>query len=123
MSDGEVMTADPTTGAMKAVNDERHDLIPVGPLRKLARHFGVGAKKYRDRNWELGYAWSKSYNSAQRHLMDFWGGEDIDPETGSLHLIAAAWHCLVLAEYLTTHPEKDDRVKIPVAQGDPGETT
>lgn len=109
MSDDEQMTTDPDTGAQKAGNLERYDLIPISPWRKLAKHFGIGAKKYDDRNWERGYAWSKSYASLHRHLSAFWAGEDIDEETGSPHIIAAAWHCIALAEYMETHPEKDDR--------------
>lgn len=108
MSANEVMTTSPT-GAMKAENDERYDLIPVEPLRLLARHYGVGAKKYADRNWEKGIEWHKNFASANRHMQAFWGGEDIDAETGTPHVISAAWHMFALAEYMTTHPELDDR--------------
>jgi len=95
------------------VKEERPDLIPVGQLRALASHYGKGAEKYTERdeqgnvvhdganNWRLGYEWSKSYAALQRHAMAFWEGEDVDEETGSLHLIAAAWHALTLAEFLS----------------------
>ena len=105
----EVRTTDPETGAQKGMKLERHDLIPARFLTELARHYGVGAKKYEDRNWEKGYAWSKSYAALQRHLTQFWAGEDIDEETGSKHLVAAAWHCIALATFMDEHPEKDDR--------------
>lgn len=105
----EVRMTDPTTGAQKGQKLARFDLIPSGPLWELAEHYGRGSKKYADRNWEKGYDWSLSYAAAMRHLTQFWGGEDIDPETGTLHVIAAAWHCFSLAEYRKTHPEKDDR--------------
>lgn len=114
----EVRTTDPDTGAQKGVKLERFDLVPVGPLTDLARHYGIGARKYTDRNWEHGYAWSKSYQAAMRHLTQFWGGEDLDPDPGyddlpegvrPKHIIAAAWHCFAMAEYMDTHPEKDDR--------------
>jgi hypothetical protein len=97
------------SGAEKGVKLERFDLIPAGPLRDLARHYGVGSRKYADRNWERGYEWSKSFAALQRHIWAFWGGEDIDEETGSRHVIAAAWHCFLLSEFATTHPELDDR--------------
>jgi hypothetical protein len=165
------------SGAEKGVKLERFDLIPAEPLRLLARHYGVGSRKYTkygectcrsvdatlkpmyeasaapatsgifepvtpstpsasatskagtsntekrhelgcpaldvissgDRNWERGYEWSKSFAALQRHIWAFWGGEDVDEETGSRHVIAAAWHCFLLAEFASTHPELDDR--------------
>lgn len=98
-----------STGARKEIKLARFDLIPAGPLRQLAEHFGVGAKKYAERNWELGYQWSLSYAALNRHLWAFWGGEDIDPETGSPHMVAVMWHSAVLLEFARTHPEFDDR--------------
>lgn len=109
MSDGEVRVVDPDTGAEKGQGKARFDLIPAVPLRLLAEHYGVGAQKYRDRNWEAGYNWSLSYAALHRHLNAFWAGEDVDEESGSLHIIAVAWHALALAEFSRTHPEKDDR--------------
>ncbi|ANA86463.1 hypothetical protein BH762_gp056 [Gordonia phage OneUp] len=123
MSSNEVRTTS-SSGGRKGVKEERPDLIPVVQLRALAVHYGRGAEKYTERdargavvhdganNWRLGYEWSKSYAALQRHAMAFWQGEDVDEETGSLHLIAAAWHALTLAEFLS-NPEKygrfDDR--------------
>lgn len=108
MLGGEVRVKSPT-GAEKGSKMERYDLIPVEPLRQLARHFGRGSLKYADRNWEAGYNWSLSYAALQRHANAFWGGEDIDAETGTPHIVAVAWHALALAEYMKTHPEFDDR--------------
>jgi hypothetical protein len=110
MSD-EVRVIDPDTGGEKGKKLARFDLIPTLPLWLLAEHYGKGAEKYSERNYERGYAWSLSYGAAQRHLNLFWDGEDVDPENGGLHLIAAAWHCFALVLFMSTHPEKDDRVK------------
>jgi len=107
----EVRTVDPDTGAEKGMKLERYDLIPAYPLDLTARHYGIGAAKYADRNWERGYAWSKSFAAACRHLWAFWRGEDIDPETGSPHLCAVIFHCFAMLEFGRTHPEKDDRPK------------
>ena len=87
----------------------RYDLIPPRPLEALAQVYTVGAAKYEDRNWEKGYAWSLSYAALQRHLHAFWGGEDIDPETGSHHLAAAGFHVLALLENRRINPQFDDR--------------
>ena len=105
------------TGGQKGRKIERHDLIPAAPLRALAEHFGRGAEKYADRNWELGTAWSLNYAAMQRHALAFWGGEDIDPETGSHHLTAVAWHAFALVEFASTHPELDDRPSGPGHEG------
>jgi hypothetical protein len=106
--DGEVRTTS-AKGGEKGVKLARYDLIPTGPLRQLAEHYGVGAQKYDDHQYRKGYEWGKSFAALQRHTWAFWNGEDIDAETGSLHIIAAAWHCLTLAEFTAQHPDMDDR--------------
>lgn len=105
----ETRVTDPNTGGQKGDKLERYDLIPVGPLAEVARHYGVGARKYEDRNWEKGYRWSLSYAALQRHANAFWSGESIDPENGQMHLAAVAFHAFALMEWETTHPELDDR--------------
>lgn len=100
-----------STGGQKGVKDERFDLIPVEALTALARHYGVGARKYDDNQWRKGYEWSKSYAALMRHLTQFWGGEDIDEETGSHHLAAVAWHAFTLLTFVEDFPEFDDRYK------------
>jgi hypothetical protein len=92
----EVRMVDPTTGGEKGAKLQRFSLIPVEFLWELASHFGVGAKKYADRNWERGYKWSLSYDALQRHIHQWASGERHDPETGGHHLICAAWHCCAL---------------------------
>lgn len=105
----EVRSVNPLTGGEKGVKPERYDLIPVEPLRQVARIYGYGAAKYADRNWEQGYEWSKSYAALQRHANAFWGGEDIDPESGLPHLASVVFHALAMLEWASTHPELDDR--------------
>lgn len=98
-----------STGGEKGVKDERFDLIPVGPLAQLARHYAAGAAKYDEHQWRKGYEWSKSYSALIRHLTAFWSGEDIDGETGSHHMVAVAWHAFTLLEFVEKHPNFDDR--------------
>ncbi len=64
----EVRIVNETTGGEKGQKLARFDLIPIGPLTRLAEHYGKGAAKYADRNWELGYDWSLSYGALMRHL-------------------------------------------------------
>lgn len=98
-----------STGGQKGVKDERYDLIPVEALAQLARHYGVGARKYDDNQWRKGYEFSKSYAALMRHLTQWWGGEDIDEETGSNHMAAVAWHAFTLLTFQQFNPEFDDR--------------
>lgn len=107
----EVVVEDSETGGRKAKKLARFDLLPPDVLWALAEHYGVGANKYEDRNWEKGYAWSLSFQALQRHLWAFWGGEDLDAETGSSHLAAALFHVCALLRFTKTHPSKDDRGK------------
>lgn len=81
----------------------------MGALTALAEHYGVGAEKYDDNQWRKGYEWSKSYAALQRHLTAWWGGEDIDAETGSSHLAAVAWHSFTLLTFIREQPDFDDR--------------
>lgn len=126
-----------SSGGQKGTKDERHDLIPIGPLQELATHFGYGALKYDEHQWRVGYEWSKSYSALMRHLLAFWKGLDYDvcsnepdnckhtdangepfetgrPDTcynhlGSHHMVAVAWHSFVLLEFKDRFPEFDDR--------------
>lgn len=100
---------DPTTGGEKGSKIVRTDLIPVGPLTSLATLYGLGARKYAERNWEKGYAWSLSYGALLRHALAYWGGEDLDPELGINHMACVAFHAFAMIEFALTHPELDDR--------------
>jgi hypothetical protein len=105
----EVRTVNETTGGEKGQKLARFDLVPVRPLTYLAEHYGKGARKYANRNWERGYDWSLNYAALMRHVTQWWNGEDVDEETGSHHLVAVAWHAFALLEFAETHPELDDR--------------
>jgi hypothetical protein len=111
----EVRIVDPETGGEKGQKLARYDLLPVEALRQVAIHYGLGARKYEDRNWEKGYAWGLSYGAAMRHLNDFWQGTDWDddPTLGqpTRHLAAAAFHVLALLHFSTMNVGTDDRTK------------
>lgn len=87
------------TGGAKGQKTARFDLIPADALFLLAEHFGRGAEKYAERNWEKGVAWSLPFAALQRHVWAWWGGEDVDPDSGQHHLSAVAWHALALLTY------------------------
>lgn len=87
----------------------RYDLIPVHPLRLLAEVYTIGARKYADRNWEKGIAYTRILGAMMRHLEAFRAGESLDPEGGQHHLASVAWGAFALMEYEETHREFDDR--------------
>jgi hypothetical protein len=98
-----------STGARKAVKNQRYNLIPPRAVMELAKLYGRGAQKYAPNNFRLGYESSKSYAAGQRHAVLFWSGEDFDTEMGCHHLASFVWHCFTMLECNITHPEFDDR--------------
>ena len=72
---------------------------------------GLYGSKYARYNFLRGYDWSLSFDALCRHLLAFWAGEDIDPESGLPHMAHAGWHCLTLLAFMQRHPELDDRPK------------
>lgn len=108
----EIRVTNEKTGGEKGQKLARFDLIPSDSLWALAEHFGKGAQKYESRNWEKGIDFSLYFAAAQRHMWQWWEGEDIDEETGTSHLISAAWHVFALFHNMGTHPECDDRVTL-----------
>jgi hypothetical protein len=114
----ETRVVDATTGAAKGSKLARFDLVPWSIIRELAEHFGRGARKYEDRNWEKGYKWSLSFAALHRHLEAFWNRDEIDHDEALYeadeqhtvrHIIAVVWHALVLAFYSKYHRGEDDR--------------
>jgi hypothetical protein len=91
----------------------RMDLLPIRPLKDVAEILTYGADKYGSDNWREGkpIAHSRHYAGIQRHLMAYWSGEDLDPETGKSHLAHAACGLLFFLELSKSHPELDDRCK------------
>lgn len=98
-----------TVGRKDDTSKLRYDLIPTGPMAKVAEVYTIGAKKYSDRNWEKGIQWGRIYAAMQRHSTAFWGGERLDSTDGQHHLASVVWCALALMEYERTHPELDDR--------------
>ncbi len=115
----EVRVVDSVTGGEKGTKVQRFSLIPPDFLWALATHYGVGARKYADRNWERGYKWSLSVDALERHLSQWKMGENLDPETGSHHLIAVAWHAIALFVFWMRGLGEDDVTSSP--SGSPGQ--
>lgn len=89
----------------------RLDLIPPSLSWAVGSVLTFGAQKYGDRNWEAGIEWNRCYGALLRHLTAWWGGENLDPESGKSHLWHAACCLTFLIEFEQTHPELDNRPK------------
>ena len=111
----ETRVTNPLTGGQKGSKPAQLFWSPAHALLEVARVNGMGAEKYSPHNFRKGYNWSLSYNSLLRHVMLSEAGEDIDPESGLLHMAHAAWHALTLIQFYFdkesgAHPaELDDR--------------
>lgn len=100
---------DPVTGGEKGRKECEPAYIDPQALEALGRVAGKGTRKYDKYNYLRGYDWSLSANALQRHFLAFWGGEDVDPESGELHMTHAAWHALALVSFITRQLGNDDR--------------
>ncbi len=85
------------------------DQIPVDVLMEWGQVYTFGASKYGRNNWKLGTEYHEFYASALRHLFAFWGGEDIDPESGLSHLVHALWNIAAIRHYQNKGLGTDDR--------------
>ena len=98
---------------VKALHDSEDksgvDQIPVDVLLEWGQVYTFGAKKYGRDNWRKGTDWHEFYGSVLRHLFAFWGGEDIDPESGQSHIVQGIWNLGTLRYYQLHDLGKDDR--------------
>lgn len=106
---GEIRVVDPETGGAKGQKATQMSTLDPVALDMLGRVGGMGAEKYDRYNYLKGYAWHLSYDAAQRHAQAFWGGEDLDPESGLPHTAHAAWHFNALTSFLVRERGTDDR--------------
>ena len=75
----------------------------------MASVLTMGAKKYGERNWELGNKTSVPYDSAMRHLLTWRSGESLDAESGEHHLFHAAVNLMMCWYYEQNFSDMDDR--------------
>ncbi len=96
----------------------RWSLLPQS-IEEVIDVYTFGAKKYGDRNWEKGLAYSRMYDALMRHLQAWWylghnSFSEIDEKTGEesvFHPLAAVcFYALGLMEFEATGTGDDDRV-------------
>ena len=83
--------------------------IPCPVLFELGAAMTEGQKYGRHNYRIMGVRASVYYDAAMRHIMDWWEGEDIDPDSGLPHL-AKAMACLAILRDAAINDEfYDDR--------------
>lgn len=80
-----------------------------GFAAEIGKAFRYGAIKYGKDNWKKGMSWSRSINSARRHLLSWTRGEKFDAESGCHHLALCICSIMFLFVYERETIGKDDR--------------
>lgn len=77
----------------------KHHLIDPVFLDELAKVLTLGAEKYGEHNWQEGLSTNRIYSAAQRHLLAWHKGVELDNESGLHHSIHVAANMMFLAWY------------------------
>lgn len=84
--------------------------IPCTVLFEVGAAMLEGACKYRRHNYRIaGVRASIYYDAVMRHMMRYWEGEDIDPDSGIPHIVKAIAGLIVLRDAQMQGMLTDDR--------------
>ncbi len=84
--------------------------VPTKPLLELGLAMMEGGRKYGSHNYrKIGVKMSTYYDASMRHLMAWWEGEDIDPDSGIHHVIKAIASLFVVRDSMHMGNCVDDR--------------
>ena len=84
--------------------------IPPRVLLEVAQAMMEGSKKYGIYNYrKAGVSYSTYYSSTFRHLIAWFEGEDIDPDSGLSHITKAISGLIVLRDSMLEGNAIDDR--------------
>lgn len=84
--------------------------VPSGVIAELGVAMLEGAAKYGRHNYrEAGVRASVYYDALQRHIIAWWEGEDIDPDSGMNHVTKAIATLAVLRDSMMQENWVDDR--------------
>lgn len=85
-------------------------VVPAGVLMETALGLLEGAAKYGRHNYRaMGVQASVYYDAAVGHMMDWWEGEDIDPDSGLSHVTKAICSLIVLRDAMLQGRFTDNR--------------
>lgn len=84
--------------------------IPAPVMLEVGLAMLEGARKYGRHNYrDAGVRSSVYYDAAGRHLMDWWEGTDLDPDSGLSHITKAIASLVVLRDAMINDKLTDDR--------------
>jgi hypothetical protein len=84
--------------------------VPPRVLLEVAQAMMEGSKKYGIYNYrKAGVSFSTYYSSTFRHLIAWFEGEDIDPDSGLSHITKAISGLIVLRDSMLENNYQDDR--------------
>lgn len=85
-------------------------VIPPQVLSEIGLALMEGSRKYSRFNWRAaGVRSSVYYDAAMRHLLAYWEGQDVDPDSGVSHLVKAIAGLMVLRDAERQGMVTDDR--------------
>lgn len=93
----------------------RHDLIPVQGLNEVSKVLTKKLEDHKINEWKYGYSWTDIISNLKKHLSDFERGIDYT-DNGQLSIAEVAADALILSEFITLCPWKDDRQLMPVVR-------
>lgn len=84
--------------------------LPMKPLLEVGLAMMEGGRKYGAHNYrKMGVRSSVYFDAAIRHLIAWWEGEDIDPDSGIHHLMKLAADMFVIRDAMYMGNCEDDR--------------
>lgn len=85
-------------------------VVPTPVIWEIALGMQEGALKYGRHNYRaIGVRGSVYYDATQRHLTDWWEGQDIDPQSQLNHITKALSSLTVLRDAMIRDMWEDDR--------------
>ena len=85
-------------------------VVPANVMAEVGVAMLEGAAKYGRHNYrDVGVQASVYYDATMRHLMSWWEGEDLDPDSGLSHITKAIASLTVLRDAMMQVRVRDDR--------------
>lgn len=102
----------PESEAPLAIEKIDHTLLPIDALEEVSRTLMIGRDRHGAWNWVTNpLPYTHLLAKAERHILAFQGGENIDPGTGRSHIACAICDLLFLQSHMIQGVSTDDRFK------------
>lgn len=77
-------------------------------MQHVIKVWELGEIKYARYNWMKGMPWSEAINSAQRHVMCMFKGEELDPDSGQHHAAHFICNAMMMLHFVDHYSEGND---------------